>query len=78
MYKVGDHVGFKDDVEGSGVIVEIKRAGKYDWGGDDFIIAVTEPGSCRAEQVHPMAHYSNKHQCMVVMVDDDHIWSEDW
>ena len=67
--KVGDKVGFKCDVEGYGVILEITRFGEC--------IVGEVGGENSAYPWHRMARFDYTHKRMVVYVDADHVWTED-
>jgi hypothetical protein len=72
-YKIGEQVGFKNDTEGHGTIVEIDDDG---YSEATYIIAVTKPGSRNSEPTHIMARYNNKHECMTVLAYEDKVWND--
>jgi len=67
MIKVGDKVDFKNDVEGTGYVVEIIKRRYY----NDYLIA-NRRRDC--SPWHIMATFSHKHMCNVVLCDEDHVW----
>lgn len=65
MIKLHDRIQFKSDIEGEGEVVEINES-RYS--PPTYIVAVTDPGSGNAEQVHPHARFNYKYNCMTVTV----------
>ena len=65
IFKVGNQVDFKQDIEGHGEVVEvIRRQGMFGT-SYTYIIASAEPGPW-----HVTSFYSSKHGRHVVSIDD--------
>lgn len=74
VFKVGDEVWFKNDVEGRGVVAEVTQ--RRSWSGEivrEYMVkSKSEPNGY---PFHRMARFDYELGCMVVDVDDDHIWA---
>lgn len=68
--KVGDKVEFKSDYEGSGIIAKIDENG---WSYKRY--AIRSEHESPGYPFHKMAMMDWDLMCMVVWVDEDHVWA---
>jgi len=68
--KVGDKVFFKNDVEGTGQVVEIVQRGRGYYSYKEYVIANMVKD---ASPWHIMARFNHKHMCNTVTCDEDHV-----
>ena len=74
MFEVGDKVWFKEDIEGYGVVAKVQR--ERNWlGGFSTSYAVKSDSEPNGYPFHRMASFDYELNCMVVWVDEDHIWA---
>jgi len=66
-FELGDKVGFKDDKEGIGIIVELET--RIFWGGPGFLVKIID-----AEGWHPCAFKSHAHKGWCISLDEEEMW----
>ena len=70
-FGVGDAVWFKADQEGKGVVLRVDEKGAR----NDYYIGPTHGQEGVTERWHPKAFWHPDLKQMVVLVDDDYLWS---
>jgi len=66
-FELGDKVGFKNDKEGIGIIVE--KANPVFYGGPNFLVKIID-----AEGNHPQAFKSFGHRGWCISLDKEEMW----